>query len=83
MLHTIEVEIDQNGHIHPLEPLPFRSSGRAYLTLLNSGSDTSDKGSGLRALRLLASPRYANRPKADPEEVMNRIEALRNDWGDR
>ena len=34
MLQTIEVLIDANGHIHPLEPLPQLPEGRALLTLL-------------------------------------------------
>ncbi len=34
MLQTIEVEIDTSGRIHPLEPLSFVPTGRAYLTLL-------------------------------------------------
>ena len=41
-----------------------------------------DKGSLQRVRRLLASPRFAHRPKADPNEVKQRIETLRNDWGD-
>lgn len=36
MLQTIEVEIDANGHIHPLEKLPLLHKGksRALLTIL-------------------------------------------------
>ncbi len=51
MLQTIEVEIDQEGRIHPLEPLSFKPTGRAYLTLLNPGNDASDKGQGCSMLR--------------------------------
>lgn len=88
MLQTIEVEIDPSGHIHPLEPLPFVPSGRAYLTLLpaqNKGLNTSiaADGSAEKALELLASPRFAQRPAALPSEVQQRINELRNDWGDR
>jgi hypothetical protein len=36
MLQTIKVEIDANGHIHPLEPLPKLPVGRALLTLLET-----------------------------------------------
>lgn len=35
MLHTIEVEIDANGQVHPLEPLIRLPAGRALLTLLD------------------------------------------------
>jgi hypothetical protein len=39
MLQTLEVEIDETGRIHPLEPLPFKPMGRALLTLLNTPPD--------------------------------------------
>lgn len=88
MLQTIEVEIDPSGHIHPLEPLTFIPSGRAYLTLLPTTENefrtqiTGD-GSAAKALEMLASPRFAQRPAALPTEVQQRINELRNDWGDR
>ena len=35
MLYTIEVQIDANGHIQPVEPLVPLSVGRGLLTLLD------------------------------------------------
>ena len=88
MLQTIEVEIDPSGHIHPLEALSFIPSGRAYLTLLPSPDKESrapiaEDRSAAKALELLASPRFAQRPAALSDEVQQRIGELRNDWGDR
>lgn len=88
MLQTIEVEIDNSGRIHPLEPLPFVPSGRAYLTLLPASDQQpspsiGENCSAAQALKLLASPRFAHRPAASPVEVQQRIDELRNDWGDR
>jgi len=88
MLQTIEVEIDPSGHIHPLEPLTFVPSGRAYLTLLPTTEKEfrvtiAGDGSAAKALELLASPRFALRPAALADEVQQRINELRNDWGDR
>jgi len=88
MLQTIEVEIDPSGHIHPLEPLTFVPSGRAYLTLLPATekefrAPIAGDGSAAKALELLASPRFAQRPAALADEVQQRINELRNDWGDR
>ena len=88
MLQTIEVEIDNSGRIHPLEPLSFIPSGRAYLTLLPASDkrpkpSTVEKGSAAQALELLASPRFVQRPTTTPDEVQQRIAELRNDWGDR
>lgn len=34
MLQTIEVEIDAQGGIHPLQALPFAAERRALLTLV-------------------------------------------------
>ena len=36
MLQTIEVKIDENGHIQPAEPLVRLPVGRALLTLLDN-----------------------------------------------
>lgn len=88
MLQTIEVEIDPGGHIHPLETLSFIPSGRAYLTLLPSPekefrTPIDEDRSAAKALELLASPRFAQRPDALSDEVQQRINELRNDWGDR
>lgn len=83
MLQTIEVEIDAHGQIHPLEPLAFKLTGRALLTLLDQPTvhgDTLLRGSAEQALALLASPRFANRPFASPEEVRRRISAMRDEW---
>ena len=89
MLQTIQVEIDASGHIHPLEPLNFVPVGRALLTLLGSNIDIPSllmtepaQSSAASALRLLDSPRFKQRPIADPQEVQQRIEALRGDWND-
>ena len=82
MLQTIEIEIDDIGKIHTLEPLPFKPTGRALLTLL----DKPDypplllQGSAKQALALLASERFARRPVASPDEVSGRISRMRNDW---
>jgi hypothetical protein len=81
MLQTIEIEIDSSGHIHPLEPLSFRPAGRVLLILLEPPHNSSSpRGSAEMALALLASPRFTNRPEASPDEVRQRIAALRNEW---
>ena len=43
-------------------------------------SANAQRGSVMRTLALLASPRFAQRPKASDAEVAQRITALRNDW---
>lgn len=85
MLQTIEVEIDRSGRIHPLEPLSFTPSGRAYLTLLPPlKTEYSDHtGSAAQALDFLASARFCHPPIADANEVEQRIHALRDEWCDQ
>ena len=87
MLQTIEVEIETNGRIHPLEPLPFIPAGRAYLTLLPASDERSkpsnvESGSAAQVLQLLASSRFAQRSIVSLNEVQQRINELCNDWGD-
>jgi hypothetical protein len=41
MLQTIEVEIDANGQVHPMEPLIRLLPGRALLTLLDGQANES------------------------------------------
>ena len=42
MLQTIEVHIDTNGYIHPIEPIKKLPMGRALLTLLENPINTSE-----------------------------------------
>jgi hypothetical protein len=41
------------------------------------------KGSIASLLALLASPEFLALPKADDQEVEERIQSLRNDWDER
>lgn len=89
MLQTIQVEIDAGRQIHPLEPLNFVPVGRALLTLLDPSVNApapsmggSAQPSAARALELLDSLRFKQRPSSDSLEVQQRIETLRGDWND-
>jgi hypothetical protein len=82
MLHTIEIEIDDLGKIHPLEALSFKPSGHALLTLLDKPTRSSScmRGNAKRTLKLLSTRRFADRPKTTQEEVASRIARIRNEW---
>lgn len=85
MLQAIEAIVEPNGTIHPLEAIGATAPMRAIVTLLEPlafpVSETQpQKGSATALLALLQTPRFAHRPPADPEEVQQRIQALRNDW---
>ena len=42
MLQTIEVRIDSNGYVHPIEPIKKLPKGRALLTLLENPINTTE-----------------------------------------
>jgi len=85
MLKTIEVEIDDIGKFHTLEPLNFEPKGRALLTLLDKPdvSFSIEHGSARQILELLSSQRFAKRPVANPDEVNTRIANMRKEWDNR
>ena len=83
MLQTFEVIVEPDGAIHPLEELHVETPTRAILTLLETPSPAKAKpapGNGAAILALLQTPRFANRPSADPKEIEQRIQNLRHDW---
>jgi len=84
MLQAIEVIVEPNGLIRPLEELHVKTSTRAVLTLLEAPppEQPPERGNGAAVLALLQTPRFAQRPAADAEEVAQRIQNLRDDWGD-
>ncbi len=47
-----------------------------------TAAPASGKGSIANLQALLASPEFQALPKASPDEVEERIQALRNDWND-
>jgi len=69
-------------------PLSFKPMGRTLLTLLDTTDESTtfqippndERGSMLRVLKLLSSPRFAHRPPANINEVAKHITAMRNEW---
>lgn len=90
---TVRATLEPNGHVvlppalvqtKPvpvlvtfLEPLPEAAAPAP----VDEGSLTG-KGSVANLLALLRSPEFLAIPRADPQEVEERIRALRNDWDD-
>jgi len=74
MLQTIEVEIDAQGGIHPLQALPQLAESRAMLTLVvpdQAKTTAADWRSFIG--RLSASPNF----NGDPVEVQRK---MRDEW---
>lgn len=85
MLQAIEVIVEPSGTIRPLDEFHVTVPTRAVLTLLPTAAPppaepTPELGNGAAILALLKTPRFAQRPLADAEEVERRINELRNDW---
>lgn len=79
MLKAVEAIIEPDGTIRTLEPLRVEVATRAIVTLLAPVA-VDETANGARVLALLQSSRFADRPMADPVEVAQRIDNLRNDW---
>lgn len=85
MLQAIEVIVEPDGLIRPLEELHVKVPTRGVLTLLETSPPSAvkpERGNGAAVLALLQTPRFANRPSADPAEIEQRIQNLRDDWDD-
>ncbi|MBY0576173.1 MAG: hypothetical protein K2P67_06210 [Gallionellaceae bacterium] len=74
MLQTIEVEIDAQGVIHPLQVLPQAAERRALLTLVVPDQATSAQADWRSfAGRLSGSPNF----NADPVKIQRK---MRDEW---
>lgn len=83
MLKTVEGTLDPEGKIRFQEELHLTRSQRVLVTLLEEPDatetdDTTDEAARLR--KLLASPKWRNRPIGAADELEALVEALRNEW---
>ncbi len=83
MLQTVEAELDVNGNVRLLEPLPVNATSRVIVTLLETKPQAAPvKGTGAALLDLLNSPKFVNRKSYSAEEIEAQIEEYRNSWDD-
>jgi hypothetical protein len=81
MLQTVEAELDVNGNVRLLEPLPVSATSRVLVTLLETKTQSETvKGTGAALLELMNSPEFVNRKSYSAEEIDAQIEELRNSW---
>lgn len=73
--HTIEVEVDQAGHVRAIEPSVAVPAGRALLTPLGSRPVVASPADGWRSWigALQGSPSWRD----DPQAIQ---QALRDEW---
>lgn len=82
MLKTIKVEIDPQGRVHPLQPLPPRCERLALLTLevpLSPGGNHKP-GSAAALLEFLRFYPLIEAERRSPQEMEAQIQAERNVW---
>lgn len=77
MLRTIEVEIDAEGVIHPLQALPQTAERRALLTLVIPEQATPAQGKPTDWHRFVGRLSDSPNFNADPVEIQRK---LRDEW---
>jgi hypothetical protein len=83
MLTTVEAEVDVDGKVVLLEPLPVTRKSKALVTLLeeNGGmTEPKDKGNIKQVLEVLKTARFKNRKSFSAEEIDAQVEEARNSW---
>ena len=81
MLQAVEAELDVNGNVRLLEPLPVSATSRVIVTLLETKTPSKAiKGTGAALLELMNSPEFVNRKSYSAEEIDAQIEEMRNSW---
>ena len=79
MLQAIEAIIEENGHIHLLEPLHLAQPMRAIVTLLEPVNPPENSKA---VLALLHSPLFNHAPIGDPAAIEATIQSYRQAWND-
>ena len=81
MLQTVEAEIDTDGTIRWLEPLPVTKPSRVLVTLLEETNGTAaSRGNAAALLEFLRNHRLPESARLSAEEIEAQIEENRNSW---
>ena len=83
MLQAIEVIVEPNGAIRPLEALHVKTPTRAVLTLLEAPQDVAEepvRGSGAVLLRFLEKHPLPAESSRSAEEIEAQIREERDAW---
>jgi hypothetical protein len=81
MLQTVEAEINTDGTIRWLEPLPVTKPSRVLVTLLEEKNGAAaNQGNAAQLLEVLCSPEFTNRRSYSSEEIEAQIQENRNSW---
>ncbi len=79
MMQTVEAEINVDGTVTLLEPVPVNVKTKALVTVLENGGD-SGKENVSSVLELMQSDEFKNRRSYPAEQIEANIEEARNSW---
>ena len=79
---TLRATLEPDGRVTLPEAMRHARAVPILVTFLEDPAPTQASGSAAAALALLQSPTFRTLPKADAEEIAQRIAQLRADWGD-
>ena len=79
MMQTVEAEINVDGTVTLLEPVPVKVKTKALVTVLENGGD-SGKENVSSVLELMQSDEFKNRRSYPAEQIEANIEEARNSW---
>lgn len=78
MLHTVEAEIDVDGSVRLLEPLPVTKPSRALVTLLDMQNvSAGQKGNAATMLKFLRENRLPESSRPSEAEIEAQILEMR------
>lgn len=81
MLQTVEAELNTDGTIRWLEPLPVTKPSRVLVTLLEANNGAQARqGNTAALLEFLRHNRLPESARPSPEEIEAQIEENRNSW---
>ncbi len=79
---TLRATLEPDGKINLPPTLRHEKPLSVLVTFIEEPAPSSNEASAKATLELLQSPAFQALPKADAEEVKQRIAGLRNDWRD-
>ena len=81
MLQTVQAEVEVNGTVRLLEPLPVAKATRALVTLLEQPIPSeSESGNATAWLEWLHSPAFVQRRSYSAAEIEAQIKENRDAW---
>jgi hypothetical protein len=79
---TLRATLEPDGRITLPSTVHHEQPVSVLVTFIDEPAMPQTRSSAEATLALLRSPTFQALPKADPQEIEQRIASLRNDWGE-